>query len=343
MSYDNIVLKAENINIGYMKGGKVQKLVHENISFELNKGEIISLIGPNGVGKSTLLRSISGTQNIIKGKISLNGNDIHKIKHHEISKQISLVLTERGFAESLKVHEVVALGRYPYTGFFGRLTNTDQEIIDKAIIDCGILEIRDSFFSDLSDGERQKTMIAKALTQEADLIILDEPTSFLDIISRIEIIELLRRLAKEHNKTILLSTHDLEQALTSSDKLMLLSKTEGLKIGIPEDFIFNGELNKLFSRNNISFDAKNGNFTLLLNTENKVYIEGDNSLIRWMTNLMNRLGFIVTDDINKAEISIYLENHNNISVTFIDYNQTLSLETFNDVKDIILKYKKKGI
>ena len=227
MSDNNVVLKAEGIDIGYMRGGKVEKTVHRNLSFSLYRGEFISLLGPNGAGKSTLLRTISGTQAQIKGDIFLNNRDITKIKNHELSSMISLVLTERGFADSLRVHEVVALGRYPYTGFFGRLNKNDKDIIDKAMIDCGISELRDSYISDLSDGERQKTMIAKALTQESDLIILDEPTSFLDIISRIEIIGLLRRLAKENMKTILLSSHDLEQSLISSDKLMLLSKTEG--------------------------------------------------------------------------------------------------------------------
>ena len=209
-----------------------------------------------------------------------------------------------------------------------------------AMIDCGISELRDSYISDLSDGERQKTMIAKALTQESDLIILDEPTSFLDIISRIEIIGLLRRLAKENMKTILLSSHDLEQSLISSDKLMLLSKTEGLVTGVPEDLIFNGQFNRLFSRNDICFDIKAGNFIHTSKEGRKVYITGEGILVKWMENLIARHGLVSCSTPDNAEFEIVINDGLNIIIKPTDRSSDNinSFNSFEQVNDYLKSY-----
>ncbi len=335
MTESTTVLSARNINIGYLKGNKICKLVHENISFTLKSGELTSLLGPNGAGKSTLLRSISGSQPLLKGSITINGRDISQYNRQSLSRLISLVLTDRGFTDSLRVEEVVGMGRHPYTGFFGRLSSNDEKIIEKAMRDTGIYEKKDSYISDLSDGERQKAMIAKALTQESDIIILDEPTSFLDIISRIEINNLLRKLARENNKTILLSTHDLEQALISSDKLLLLSRTEGIREGIPEDLIFSGELDKLFSHNRINFNIKAGSFVMTPDCGKMISITGNEDTAHWIENLIRRYGFIRVDDNDKSLCEIMINDNNNFLIRY--GNAVKEAGSFEEIKEFIIK------
>ncbi len=334
MSKSAIVLNAQHIDIGYLKGKTVQKLVHSDISFTLKSGELTSLIGPNGAGKSTLIRTISGSQPVISGSITINGKEINQYKRADLSRLISLVLTDRGYIDSLRVREVVALGRHPYTGFFGRLTSEDESIINRAMRDTGIYEKKDSFVSDLSDGEKQKTMIAKALTQESDIIILDEPTSFLDIISRIEINNLLRKLAKENNKTILLSTHDLEQALISSDKLLLLSKENGITEGVPEDLIFNGQLDKLFPHETINFDLKAGSFVMCNNNTKTIFISGNDSLSHWVENMIRRYGFIRSSDNSNSVCCIDIIDKNHFTVKIKD-ESLKEISSFVMLKNII--------
>lgn len=285
------ILKAENLSIGYKKGKKIIKRVHSNLSFELRRGELTCLLGPNGAGKSTLLRTLGATQSPLDGFINLDGKPLHTFSQKCLSKKISLVLTEKTFTGALRVKELVALGRHPHTGFFGRLSSYDYIIVEKAMIDTGIAYKKDVYIAELSDGERQKAMIAKALAQESPLIILDEPTSFLDITSRIEIMHLLRDLARKNSKAILLSTHDLEQALMLSDHLWLLAKEKGLCSGNPEDLIFNGAIDHLFTHQQIHLDRESGTFRHNLKKYTPVSLIADPEYIFWTRNLLNRYGY----------------------------------------------------
>ena len=285
------IIQATNLTIGYCENKKV-KTVHHDLNFELNLGELTCLLGANGAGKSTLLRTLSAAQPQLSGKLWLNGKDIESYSERERSKTIGVVLTDKTFAGGLTVYELVALGRQPHTGFFGILNKNDHKIVHNAIESVGIMHKAESYIAELSDGERQKAMIAKALVQESPIIILDEPTAFLDVVSRIEIMQLLHKIATEQNRAILLSTHDIDQALVLADKLWLLTKGHGLTCGCTEDIIFQHKMDELFSHSEIKFDYDHGVYYPTVKGEKKIalYAE-DSTLLHWTLNALNRIGY----------------------------------------------------
>lgn len=285
------VINATGLCIGY-RTHKGEKKVHEHLSFRLYPGELTSLLGANGAGKSTLLRTLSASQPSLAGNLQLLGKPLQHYSERERSRTIGVVLTDKTQAGGLTVYELVALGRQPHTGFFGRLHRRDHDIINESLASVGIAHKAQSYTAELSDGERQKVMIAKALVQECPLIILDEPTAFLDVVSRIEIMTLLHRLAVEQNKAILLSTHDIEQALVLSDKLWLLSKEKGLQCGTTEDMILNHRMDTLFSHSNIQFDYDHGVYYPIVNGVKEIMVEAtDETLLHWTINALNRHGY----------------------------------------------------
>ena len=259
MLHTDTVLEGKNLTIGYGQGKK-RNPVHRHLNFSLKKGELTCLLGENGSGKSTLLRTLSGTQAPLEGELLLQGKPLSSYSERARSRQIGIVLTDRTQAGGLTVEEVVGLGRQPHTGFFGQLTSHDRRLIQEAMEATGIIHKAKRYTAELSDGERQKAMIAKALVQECPLILLDEPTAFLDVVSRIEIMTLLHRLAVEQQKAILLSTHDIEQALVLADRLWLLSAKEGLQTGMTEDMVLSGKMDTLFPGRNILFDLMHGGY-----------------------------------------------------------------------------------
>lgn len=285
------VIVANDLSIGY-HSGKRETLVHSGLNLTLYTGELTSLLGANGTGKSTLLRTLSGSQPPLGGSLLLNNKPVAEFSEKEKSKSIGVVLTDKTQAGGLTVYELVALGRQPHTGFFGRLHRSDHQIIRKALNWVGIDHKANSYTAELSDGERQKVMIAKALVQECPLIILDEPTAFLDAVSRIEIMTMLHKLAVEQNKAILLSTHDIEQALVLSDRLWLLSKENGLECGVTEDIISNKKMESLFPHDNIKFDYDHGVYYPLVESEKKINVVcNDNTTLHWVINAFNRNGY----------------------------------------------------
>lgn len=255
-----VTLEAENLAIGYGKGNSAIKIA-EGICFALNEGDFTLMLGCNGAGKSTLLRTLASVQQPLEGKVKVCGEDISQINHRRLAQHISVVFTDKTMAGGLLVEEVVALGRYPYTGFFGKIGEEDKEIVNCSLSLVGMEDKSKKYLSQLSDGERQKIMIAKALAQQTPVIILDEPTAFLDLPSRVEILYLLKRLASNEGKTILLSTHDVEQSLTMADKLLLLKGGE-LKFKQVKDAIESGDVANLFAERGIEYDKKSGKFSL---------------------------------------------------------------------------------
>ena len=286
-----IVIQGQNLSIGY-RTGKQEKIVHEHLNFQLHAGELTCLLGANGTGKSTLLRTLSASQPALSGTLDILGKPLAEYTEKERSRTIGVVLTDKTFAGGLSVYELVGLGRQPHTGFFGRLSKEDKRIIEEAMENVGIAHKARSYTAELSDGERQKVMIAKALVQECPLILLDEPTAFLDVVSRIEIMHLLHRLAVEQQKAILLSTHDIEQALVLSDKLWLLSKEHGLQTGVTEDIILNHQMENLFDRKDIRFDYDHGVYYPLANGQKEIFVSSENpTLLHWTINALNRQGY----------------------------------------------------
>jgi len=212
-----------------------QTVVQSDLTFALQQGEMVCMLGPNGCGKSTLLRTLAGLQPALGGEFSLQPSAIS----HQNSKNIALVLTERLSMENTTVHDVVAMGRYPYTSFLGGLTDKDERIIEESLKAVGFehsaVSLQHSAFNAHSDGEKQRILIAKALAQQTPIILLDEPTAHLDLPHRILILRLLRELAHKQNKTVLISTHELDLALALSDRILLMTPNKGIQLDTTEN------------------------------------------------------------------------------------------------------------
>jgi len=236
-------LDVKKLVIGYK--GKKQICISGPLDFNISQGQLYGLIGINGIGKSTLIKTISGLLPPLEGQVLINGQDIFKLNTQERAKYISLVLTDRFNAGLATVEDIVKMGRYPYTNWQFGLSEKDREIINNAIEAVGLQDNRKSFFAELSDGNKQKVMIAKALAQDTPLLILDEPTVHLDIKNRYIILEMLQNLTKNHSKTIIFSGHDLDYMLTFCDQLMLMTPDK-LAIDPPSIFIETDAISKAF-------------------------------------------------------------------------------------------------
>jgi len=256
----NIVLKTANLSIGYRKKKEVQ-IVASEIDMEIKEGELIAVIGINGAGKSTLLKTLSGINHIIEGEVFISNNKLSKTDPSELAKKISLVLTEQTLSKNLSVIELVALGRQPYTNWIGRLTKNDLKKIMHAIQLVNIEEIKDKKCHELSDGQFQKVLIARALAQDTSLIILDEPTTHLDLYHKAYVLKLLQQLSRETNKAILFASHEINLALQLCDKLLILKDKKAI-FGKPSDLISSEAFNDLFPSHLIYFDKESSSFKI---------------------------------------------------------------------------------
>ena len=236
------VLRTEDLHIGYK-----DKAILPPINVSLKEGNLIALIGPNGAGKSTLFKTLTAHIKPIKGKIELFGKELTDYSSKEKARLIGLVLTERPDDMFLKVYDVVASGRCPYTDFFGKIGKDDENIIQESLDIVGINKLKDRYFNTLSDGEKQKVMIAKTLAQNTPIIFMDEPTAFIDYPSKIELFSLMKMLTKERNKTIIFSSHDLELLLRYTDDIWLISKGKQLISAKKDDLIGNEILKEYFN------------------------------------------------------------------------------------------------
>ncbi len=255
------LIEIKELTIGYHTNGN-DKVVHKGINGGLYKGELTCLLGPNGAGKSTLLRTLCGFQSPLSGDIYIDGKSIKNISFEQLAKMMSVVLTDKINIQNITVREMVSYGRSPYTGFFGKLNADDVEKVDNAMKQVGVFAMKDRMLQNLSDGEKQKVMIAKALVQDTPVIFLDEPAAFLDLPSKVELMQLLHRLTNETNKVIFISTHDLDLALQTADKIWLLAEGIDIKTGVPEDLIMNNEFKGFFERDGVYFDKRTGLFKI---------------------------------------------------------------------------------
>ena len=228
-------IKAIDLTTGYRTRGQERK-VARNLNASLYSGELTALLGRNGAGKSTLMRTLAGFQPPLSGTVEIDGTPLVDFKGRDLARKISVVLTEKPALENMDAEALIGLGRAPYTGFWGGLGDEDKEAVERAISLVGIEDLRKREVSSLSDGERQKVMIAKALAQDTPVIFLDEPTAFLDYPSKVELMKLLGSLAKSEDKTIFVSTHDLEIALRLSDRFWILDKEKGLTVRSDPDY-----------------------------------------------------------------------------------------------------------
>ena len=254
----HIVLETNNLSIGYASKKEVNK-VADNINIVLQKGQLVSLVGANGIGKSTLLRTLTNVQKPLKGNIFINSKSLLDYEPVDLAKQLSLVLTEPIASKNLSVFELVALGRQPYTNWVGNLSQEDIDITNRALQQANIESLKTKKCFELSDGQLQKVMIARALAQDTDLIILDEPTTHLDMYHKAYILKLLQKLATETGKTILFSSHEIDLAIQLCDNMIVMPKDKVVS-GQPCQLIENGTFNTLFPEDLIVFDEKSGSF-----------------------------------------------------------------------------------
>lgn len=254
-------IRLKNLSTGY-ETRKGPKIITSHINAELPSGELTCLLGPNGSGKSTILRTLCRFLKPVGGEIEIMGRDISSYSQSALSRTLGVVLTEKLMVSNMTVRELLETGRSPYTGFWGRLGIRDEEMIEKAIRLTGIEGFAERQVTTLSDGERQKALIAKVIAQETPLVFLDEPTAFLDYPSKVELMRLLLRLAREEGKTVFLSTHDLELALQMAENLWLLDKKLGLTTGTTDALIQAGEVGRYFDREGITFDSEKGSFII---------------------------------------------------------------------------------
>lgn len=255
------MIRTVDLSIGYHRG-KTVRAVQQNLNLLAVPGELIALIGPNGCGKSTLLRTLAGLQEPLTGFVQLDEMDLNTLKLSDRAKQISLVLTDAVQMGYVTVEQLVAMGRHPYTSLSGKQSKSDEKHIQDALKAVHLEAYCDRLVSELSDGERQRVMIAKALAQDTPIILLDEPTSFLDLPNRVEILLLLKKLAKEMHKCILISTHEIDLAIRLADKLWLMNAGDSLKAGTPAELIANGSIQSVFQGDSFGFDPETGHVIL---------------------------------------------------------------------------------
>jgi len=253
--HDNAIYTTHDLAVGYRNGKNTVTLLH-GLNLTLESGKLVALLGQNGAGKSTLLRALTCDEKPLSGTIQVDGRNLAEMSQKERSRLIGLVSTDRIQAGALTVRELVALGRQPHTGFLGRLDDEDHEIVRQSMEDAGIIGKAEDYVASLSDGERQKAMIARALAQQTPIIILDEPTAFLDVASRIETMRLLQTLAHDRGKAVLLSSHDISQSLMLADELWLITTDRQVITGTTTDLLASGAMDRLFTNRSIHFNPQ---------------------------------------------------------------------------------------
>ncbi|MFW5805216.1 MAG: ABC transporter ATP-binding protein [Bacteroidales bacterium] len=298
-------LSTDNLSVGYGKTTLLEKL-----NLEAGSSQLIALTGPNGTGKSTLLKTLMGLLPAISGELNIMGQYPSKISARKKAQIVSFVAANAGLPSNLYVHELVSYGRYPYSGLLTRITRDDKMKQQKAMYQMQIEHLADKRIGEISDGERQRVMIARALAQDTPMVMLDEPAAHLDIKNRYDLMKLLSRQAAVFGKCIIFSTHDLEIMLNNTDILWMIDN-KSIISGLPEDMILNGEFDKLVSSDNMRFDKQSGKFTTPVNNATSVCLQSEDEnnetlqaqpYYTWTAHALERYGFSVdcnkSDDIN---------------------------------------------
>ena len=299
---NKLQIEIKELSIGYGKGKKRKKVL-ESINLEAETGKTIALVGSNGKGKSTLLKTIAGLLPPLSGNIFFGDIEINKIHRSMRAKLISYVGTSHEVNKALKVRDLITLGRFPHTGIFGTLTETDMDIIHRAMVDSKTLHLRDALMGEISDGECQRVLIGRSLAQNTPIILLDEPTAYLDIGNKFEMVELMQRLARNRNKTIIFSSHDLPTVLGTADYMWFIHKKSILS-AIPEELVMSRFLDTIFENSNVLFDLENNEFKINKKPTHFVKLSGKTYLCRWTEKALNRFGIGHNSAANTMEIKI---------------------------------------
>ncbi len=296
-------LETRALAIGYQRRGRPDNILARELNLSLWRGQLIGLLGPNGIGKSTLLRTLAGMRKPISGQVLLGDAEIAAFSPGELARRLSLVLTAAAQPNLMNGYALVALGRHPHTDWIGRLRHQDRAAIVRALAAVGAQDLAERPVAELSDGQRQKLMIARALAQESAIMLLDEPTAYLDLPRRVETMQLLKRIAHSAGRAILVSTHELDLALRSCNRLWLMSE-EGIAAGAPEDLALDGRLGATFQADGIHFNQLRGTFAPDPPPGPAVSLSGEGTPLIWMRRALERSGYTVGNGAAAVNISL---------------------------------------
>jgi len=336
----DIALQTHDLTIGYKRARQADLIIGADINLSLKAGELVCLLGPNGAGKSTLMRTLARMQAPLMGSVTLKGEDITTLKPIDLAKRLSIVLTERPDTGLMTGYDLIALGRHPYTDWAGRLSEHDLAMIDWAIDAVNARELVASAVNELSDGQRQKIMIARALAQDPALILLDEPTAFLDLPRRVEVMRLLKQLSRQTERAILLSTHDLDLALRTADKLWLMPQDGAIQVGAPEDLILSGVFAEVFSSEGVEFDMQSGTFKVQDVQAGQVTVIGAGMRALWTRRALVREGYQVGDEADDSLVQIHVRDDDGWQVRHA--NQVRQCASIHEVLKVVASVIKAG-
>ncbi len=286
-----IIAETNRLSVGYRNHNRVFRVM-EGLTLSARRGELVALIGRNGAGKSTLLRTLVGLQPPLGGSIALDGHALGEIGLSQLPKLVSFVSTEPFTIHNIKVRDVVSLGRFPYTNWIGTLTDADEETVAIALEATGLSGLENRSIDSISDGERQRTLIARSLAQDTGLLVMDEPTAFLDLPSRYGIVSLLRRLTREKGKCVIYSTHDLDTAINEADRIWLMTG-DGVSEGAPEDMMLTGEFARAFESPLLSFSITDGAFSFVRSRQTGIALEGRGRVAKMTVRALSRCGYTI--------------------------------------------------
>jgi iron complex transport system ATP-binding protein len=332
------LLSTSQLAIGYVQRRKV-RFLQKDLNLNLFEGDLVCLIGPNGCGKSTLIRTLAGIQKPLKGEISIMRKDLTTLPNTSRSQLLNTVLTEKTVVDQITVEEIAALGRYNNTNWLGTLTHNDREKISLALEAVKLLEFRGKAYNTISDGEKQRAFIAKALASDAPVLLLDEPTAHLDVANRVEILSLLRHLTRQMGHAVLLSTHELDLALQLADEIWLMLPEGTMPRGTPEEIMHSGLLDIAFGNETVYFNPGLGSFSVRKKYLSSIDLVGKGEKYEITKQALTRLGFS-TESHNKPSARIIIEkdhwnlHYNNRAYSGLNLSDTCRLLRRIDGKTI---------
>ena len=322
------MVELQNLSVGY-KSNKATNTILKGINARLEKGKLTCFLGKNGAGKSTLLKAILGVLEPLEGNVFISDKNIKDISSNERAKKISAVLTDVVRTEHISVDEFVSLGRIPHTNWSGNLAEIDLESIENAITICEINDIRNKIITELSDGQLQKVNIARAICQDTDLILLDEPTAHLDVSNKFKVFEILRKLAIDYKKAIFIITHDLELAFQNADILWVIDNEGKLQSDVTEDLLLNKKIIDSFLTSNFEFDYVSGKFLYKRESRISLNLVGDNESTYWTKQALYKNGYGVESNSN------YTLKIDNKSKIWELYENDGKIGDFSSIKNLI--------
>ena len=331
------IIQTQHLSVGYRKGTQTIPILHD-LTISVSSGELIGIIGQNGIGKSTLLRTIARLQNPLDGEVQIYGKSINSFSRNEFAQKVSFVSTEILKLNHCTIKQLVSFGRSPYTDWFGRLSSTDEKHVSEAIEMVGLTSLAGRYINEISDGERQRVMIARTLAQDTDIIILDEPTAFLDMPNKYEVIHLLSELTRKRKKTILFTSHDLTIAMREADRLWLIAPDTFID-GAPEDLVLQHSISNLFDETRLKFDIRKGEFSIRRKPIGTCKLTGKGTTLLWTKKALERLGYDVENEVEAYSIAIHVEEKTNITNWLLTEED--STHTFKSIYELAGHLKKR--